>query len=42
VLSLAVSRSWPVHRLDVKNAFLHVTLSETFYYSQPTRFVDHV
>jgi hypothetical protein len=42
VLSLAVSRSWPVHRLDVKNAFLHGTLSETFYYSQPTRFVDHV
>lgn len=26
VLSLAVSRSWPVHQLDIKNAFLHGTL----------------
>jgi hypothetical protein len=40
ILSLAVSRSWPVHQLDVKNAFLHGTLSETVYCSQPTRFVD--
>jgi hypothetical protein len=40
VLSLAVSHSWPVHQLDVKNTFLHDTLSEVVYYSQPTRFVD--
>jgi hypothetical protein len=40
VLSIALSRDWPIHQLDVKNAFLHSTLIETVYYSQPTGFVD--
>lgn len=40
VLSLAVSRDWPIHQLDVKNAFVHGHLDETVYCQQPSGFVD--
>jgi hypothetical protein len=33
LLSLAISRFRLVHHLDVKNVFLHGTLSEIVYYS---------
>ncbi|GKC71028.1 ribonuclease H-like domain-containing protein [Tanacetum coccineum] len=42
VLSLAASRHWPIHQLDVKNAFLHGDPSETVYMHQPPRFRDFV
>jgi hypothetical protein len=40
VLSLNLSWDWAIHQLDVKISFLHGTLTETVYYSQPTSFVD--
>nr|GEY36373.1 ribonuclease H-like domain-containing protein [Tanacetum cinerariifolium] len=40
VLSLAVSHQWPIHQLDVKNAFLKDDLSKTIYMHQSPSFVD--
>lgn len=40
VLTLALSQRWPIHQLDVKNAFLHGTLTEIVYCVPPFGFVD--
>jgi hypothetical protein len=40
VLATAVNHNWPIQQLDVKNAFLHHTLTETVYCCQPIGFTD--
>nr|GEZ97991.1 ribonuclease H-like domain-containing protein [Tanacetum cinerariifolium] len=40
VLSLTVSRKWPIQQLDVKNAFFNGDLSETVYMHKLPGFVD--
>ncbi|GJR82122.1 retrovirus-related pol polyprotein from transposon RE1 [Tanacetum coccineum] len=47
VLSLAVLYKWPLHQLDVKNAFLNGNLTDTVFMEQPpgfinTKFPNHV
>lgn len=40
ILSIAVSKSWGMRQLDVKNTFLHGVLEEDVFMKQPPRYVD--
>lgn len=39
VLSIVISSGWPIQQLDVQNAFLHGTLDEQVFMTQPPGFV---
>jgi hypothetical protein len=39
-LSIATTKGWEVHQMDVKNAFLHDDLSEEIYMEHPQGFVQ--
>ena len=38
-ISMAATHHWPLHQLDIKNAFLHGDLQEEVYMEQPPGFV---
>lgn len=47
VLSISISRRWPIHLVDVKNAFLHGDHVRTAYMYEPAEYananyLDHV
>ena len=39
IISLAATRGWDLHQLDIKNVFLHGDLVEKVYMDQPPGFV---
>ncbi|PKU68501.1 Retrovirus-related Pol polyprotein from transposon TNT 1-94 [Dendrobium catenatum] len=41
-LLIALNHSWPIHQMDVANAFLHGDLHETVYMTQPKGFEDNI
>ena len=40
VLHVAVTKGWPIHQIDVNNAFLQRTLDDEVYVAQPPGFID--
>ena len=42
LLSLAVTKNWYIHQMDISNAFLHGNLTETIFMCQPPGFQDKI
>lgn len=42
ILSLAITRNWPIHKLDVKKAFLHGDLHKDVYIHQSLTLLTRV
>ncbi|PKU65510.1 Retrovirus-related Pol polyprotein from transposon TNT 1-94 [Dendrobium catenatum] len=40
LLTISTQRGWPIHQLDINNAFLHGELHEDVYILQPQGFID--
>jgi len=40
ILTIALSKSWHIHQVDLKNVFLHGNLNEIVYIHQPKGFKD--
>ena len=40
ILTIAVTRQWEIHHIDVNNTFLNGDLQETVFMAQPERFLD--
>jgi histone deacetylase 1/2 len=40
ILTIALVKHWPIHQLDVKNAFLHGNIMEYIYMTQPPGMAD--
>jgi hypothetical protein len=40
IIAMVVTKGWSLHRMDVKNVFLHGDLQEEVYMEQPVGYVD--
>jgi len=40
IITMAATKRWSLHKMDVKNVFLHGDLQEEMYMEQPPSYVD--